>query len=180
MPVNPAAHIPTVVVHTTDGGILEAVCADTEIRVILVDYLPGYTENQVLAPDGNFASIWAEQLQPNPVHVAEFLTAAELPLTAESRVSAQPETAADTPDPEFPHHFTLITDLGELIHLGGGWDGLDALLNKKLAEADLPEAETTRMEGVSIENGVISIDFAYCTDGANSDEEDDEENTDNE
>lgn len=76
-------HIPTVVVHLTEGGIIEAVCADAEVRVILVDYMVEDGEN--VAPDGDRANIWAERMRPNEnVTAAEYARAAGLPEVAQA------------------------------------------------------------------------------------------------
>ena len=69
--------IPTVVVHITDGGMLEAVCADVEVRVILVDHNTGKGTLNTL--DGDVATIWARRLPPDAVRTADYVRAADLP-----------------------------------------------------------------------------------------------------
>lgn len=60
----PQVDRPTVVVHLTSGGLLEAVCADGPVRVICVDYSAEDDVNAV-APDGDRAQMW-EQVFGHP------------------------------------------------------------------------------------------------------------------
>ena len=71
--------IPTVVVHVTDGGIIEAVCADEHVRVVLVDYAAAESDEAAREmPDGELAVAWEEYLRPFPDRVADYLDCAGL------------------------------------------------------------------------------------------------------
>jgi len=83
-PTAPA--VPTVVVHVTEAGFLEAVCADVEVRVILVDYCATQDHPAaVTAPDGDLALINSVRLMAFPDRVAEYVEVAGLPAVAEAR-----------------------------------------------------------------------------------------------
>lgn len=75
----PQVDRPTVVVHVTDGGILEVVCADAPVCVICVDYGVDRGDANSVAPDGDHALMWevvfgnpAIHSPVNPEQVAEY------------------------------------------------------------------------------------------------------------
>ncbi|GGR17157.1 hypothetical protein [Deinococcus ruber] len=71
--------IPTVVVHLTCEGVMEAICADAHVRVILVDYTLSESETAVMGPDGDKAVMKATSVLPDPERVVGFARAAGLP-----------------------------------------------------------------------------------------------------
>lgn len=72
--------IPTVVIELSSGGIISSVCADQEVRVILVDHMTeGADEDELsLTPSGEQAIISAERPEIEPERTKAYTECAEL------------------------------------------------------------------------------------------------------